>query len=49
MWARYKAFPAICFSVFAPGGEYAFTPAAAVIEVTRESLERELARLHAPT
>jgi hypothetical protein len=45
LWARYKAFPAICFSTLAPCGEYAFTPVAAVVEIARESLERELARL----
>jgi hypothetical protein len=47
LWANQKAFPAICFSTLAPHGEYAFTPAAAVIEITREALERELARLGA--
>ncbi len=45
LWARHKAFPAICFSTLAPCGEYAFTPAAAVVEITLESLELELARL----
>jgi len=45
LWARHKAFPAICFSTLAPCGEYAFTPAAAVVEITLESLERELERL----
>jgi hypothetical protein len=45
LWANQKVFPAICFSTLAPHGEYAFTPASAVVEVTRESLERELARL----
>jgi hypothetical protein len=45
LWARHKAFPAIFFSTLAPGGEYAFTPAAAVVEITLESLERELAQL----
>ena len=45
LWARHKAFPAICFSTLAPCGEYAFTPVAAVPEITLESLERELARL----
>ena len=43
--ARHTAFPAICFSTLAPCGDYAFTPAAAVIEITLESLERELAQL----
>ena len=33
------------FSTLAPCGEYAFTPAAAVVEITAESLERELERL----
>ena len=45
LWARHKAFPAVCFSSLTPGGEYAFTPVAAVIEITLESLERELAQL----
>lgn len=45
LWERCKAFPAICFSTDAPLGEYAFTPLAAVVEITRESLERELQRL----
>jgi hypothetical protein len=44
LWARHKAFPAICFSALAPCGEYAFTPVAAVVEITLESLELELAR-----
>jgi hypothetical protein len=45
LWERYKAFPAVCFSTFAPDGEYAFTPAAAAVEITLESLRREVARL----
>jgi hypothetical protein len=45
LWERHKAFPAVCFSTVAPRGEFAFTPAAAVVEITRELLERELARL----
>jgi hypothetical protein len=45
LWAHHKAFPAICFSALTPGGEYAFTPAAAVTEITLDSLESELARL----
>jgi hypothetical protein len=45
LWARHKAFPAVCFSAVAPGGEYVFTPAAAVVEITLESLELELARI----
>jgi hypothetical protein len=45
LWARHKAFPAVCFSALSPGGEYVFTPAAAVVEIAVESLELELARL----
>lgn len=47
LWARHKAFPAICFSTLTPSGEYAFTPAAAVVEITLESMEHELAQLGA--
>jgi hypothetical protein len=47
LWTRQKAFPAVCFSTLAPGGEYVFTPAAAVVEISLESLERELERLGA--
>jgi hypothetical protein len=45
LWAARRAIPAICFSTLVPSGQYAFTPAAALIEITRESLERELSRL----
>jgi hypothetical protein len=45
LWERHKAFPAVCFSTLAPAGEYVFTPAAAAVEITLESLMRELARL----
>jgi hypothetical protein len=45
LWANQKAFPAICFSTLAPRGEYAFTPVSAVVEITLESLKRELSRL----
>jgi hypothetical protein len=45
LWASRKAFPAICFSTLAPSGEYVFTPAAAVVEITLEALKRELALL----
>jgi hypothetical protein len=45
LWERHKAFPAVCFSTVTPYGEYAFTPAAAAVEITLESLEGELERL----
>jgi hypothetical protein len=45
VWARGKAFPGVCFSKSAPSGEYGFTPAAAVVEITLDTLERELAAI----